>query len=904
MQASMKSEDERPQRSDAYLESLLSGIRREEALLSRLDRDREDARVRLAALQAELARRGAGQVVPRSPFLTDAQIPQTPAEKVTLFRSLFRGRTDVFPTRFVSKKTGRPGYAPACRNKFVKGLCELPKVKCGECSNQAFLPFDDAAVVAHLKGRHVLGIYPLLEDETCWLLAVDFDKSSWREDVLAFKETCGSADLPAAVERSRSGNGAHVWFFFSAPVPARIARDMGCSLITQTMSRHHRLSMESYDRLFPSQDTMPRGGFGNLIALPLQYEARQQGNSVFLDDALQPLPDREQWAYLATMRRIDPGTVDRIAYEATRQGSVIGSTAAAASDDEDAAPWNRLPSGRRRALVITEPVPDVVRAVLSQRLFVEKAGLPSPLLDAIKRLAAFQNPEFYKKQSMRLSTALTPRVIACAEDLPQHVALPRGCQKQLDGILSERGITLKVEDRRTTGEPISVSFQGELTSVQQEAATALLAHDMGVLVMPPGMGKTVVGTYVAAKRGCSTLILVHRRPLLDQWSAQLSLFFGVEPKTIGQIGAGKRTGNGLLDVAMIQSLVRRGRVDDRVGSYGQVIVDECHHLPAVSFERVLSEVKARFVVGLTATLKRRDGHDPIVQMQLGPVRFSIDAKSRARLRPLAHRLIVRETGFKTANDDRPQTIQHLYAALASDEERNNLILDDVIQALEDKRSPILLTERKDHLEYFEARLRKFARHLVVLQGGMSAARRRTVAEQLASIPDDEERLVLATGRYIGEGFDDARLDTLFLALPVSWKGTLIQYSGRLHRLHPGKEEVRIFDYVDPQVPMLLRMFEKRLRGYRAIGYAKGEAPLGYGEVAEEAVVEYDEDVLGSLEDTDDFGSNDRRAPMMDDNDTRSERGGEARGETVANANPARRASTARPSRGTRDRYVR
>jgi superfamily II DNA or RNA helicase len=665
-------------------------------------------------------------------------------------------------------------------------------------------------------------------------------------------ETARSLGLPAAVERSRSGNGAHVWFFFSAPVVASTARKMGCYLITETMARRHELSMDSYDRLFPSQDKMPRGGFGNLIALPLQRGPRQEGNSVFLDDNFVAFPDDRQWAFLASVERIDPGRVERIASEATRTGSVVGLRVAEVTDEEEAAPWTRSPSGKPRAPRFTEPLPQCVSAVLAQRLFVEKAGLPSPLLNQIKRLAAFQNPEFYKKQSMRLSTARTPRVIGCAEDLPKQVALPRGCRPELEELLRGHGVALEVEDQRTRGSPLELRFQGTLTEVQEQAARSLLAHDTGVFVAPPGIGKTVVGTYLVASRACSTLILVHRRPLLDQWLAQLSVFLGVEPKEIGQIGAGKKTGNGRLDVAMIQSLVRKDAIADLVAGYGQVIVDECHHLPAVSFERVLAEVKACYVVGLTATPQRRDGHHPITQMQLGPVRFSVDAKTQAGRRPFEHRLLVRETAFRMPDSKDSPGIQAIYAALASDGLRNELILNDVIRALEDGRSPILLTERKDHLEYFASRLEPLARHLVILQGGMGAKAHRAVRAQLAAIPANEERLVLATGRYIGEGFDDARLDTLFLAMPVSWKGTLVQYTGRLHRLHPGKSEVRIFDYVDREVPMLLRMFEKRLRGYRAIGYARGEAPLGYSEPTDELVIEYDEDVLAGLDQEEDF----------------------------------------------------
>jgi hypothetical protein len=382
---------------------------------------------------------------------------------------------------------------------------------------------------------------------------VDFDKSTWIEDVSAFVETCRRVEVAMAVERSRSGNGAHVWFFFSSPVPAATARKMGCYLITETMSRRHELSMESYDRLFPSQDTMPRGGFGNLVALPLQYGPRARGNSVFLDDQLRPYPDEQQWSYLASLPRIDVETVERIARDATDHGSVVG-VRIATSDEGDEMPWARLPSRKRGRLVITEPLPKVVCAVLAQKLFVDKAGLPSALINQIKRLAAFQNPEFYKKQSMRLSTATTPRVIACAEDLPQFVALPRGCQSELESLLRDHGISVAIEDQRVDGEPLRLMFQGKLTTVQRAAADALRAHDIGVFVAPPGVGKTVVGTFLVAARGCSTLVLVHRQPLLDQWLAQLSLFLSLEPKQIGQIGAGKKTGNGRLDVAMIQSL--------------------------------------------------------------------------------------------------------------------------------------------------------------------------------------------------------------------------------------------------------------------------------------------------------------------------------------------------------------
>ncbi len=829
-------------------DAILHELAREEAKFAELERAREGARGRVESLRSELAAAAATPApsLPPHPPL-EREAPRTPTEKVSLFRSLFRGRADVFPVRFVSKKTGKPGYAPACSNKWEPGVCLLRTGgRCSDCVNQAFVSVSDQVIIDHLQGRHVIGAYPLLDDETCWFLAVDFDKSSWKEDVVAFAETCRSVGPPVAIERSRSGNGAHAWFFFTAPISANVARRMGCYLITETMSRRHELSMESYDRLFPNQDTMPRGGFGNLIALPLQHEPRQQGNSVFIDDQLDPFAD--QWAFLASVQRIDPGTVQMVAREATRTGQVIGVRPAKEVDDQALRdPWARSPS---RGIALTRfaaSLQSEANAVLAQRLFIDKTGLSPPLLNQLKRLAAFQNPEFYKKQRMRLSTAMTPRVIACAEELKQHISLPRGCAFEARKLLEEHGVALAIDDKRQGGTPLELKFNGALTVLQKEMAQALLEHDVGVLVAPPGIGKTVLGTYLVAQRARSTLILVHRKPLLEQWIAQLAIFLDVDEKQIGRIGGGQRKPNGRLDVAMIQSLVDKDQVDDLVAGYGHVVVDECHHLPAFSFERILSEVKARYLVGLTATPQRRDGHQPITQMQLGPVRFQVDARSQAAHRPFDHRLIVRETGFRMAGDGHDTGIQEIYRVLANDEARNRRIVEDVIAAIHEGRSPILLTERKDHLEYFNEQLRGFVRHIVVLRGGMTARERQHSADQLASISDTAERLVIATGRYIGEGFDDPRLDTLFLAMPVSWKGTLIQYSGRLHRRHPAKTEVRIYDYVDREVPMLLRMFEKRLTTYRAIGYARGEAPLGFAEPPDELTIEYDEEALRHFE---------------------------------------------------------
>ena len=742
----------------------------------------------------------------------------TGAKKIELFRSLFRGRDDIFPSRWINQKTGRSGYAPVCGNEWKPGICSKPRIRCADCSNQAFLPVSDRVVLDHFQGRHVIGVYPLLLDETCWFLAVDFDKGNWMKDITAFREVCDCAGLSVAIERSRSGNGAHAWFFFDAPVPASEARRMGCFLITQTMSKCDSLEMSSYDRLFPNQDYMPKGGFGNLIALPLQREPRWEGNTVFVDDNFHPFSD--QWAYLASLKRISAFEVERVTETAAKSRQELGIRASVMHNKISNEPWLLLPSRRSKhpAPSIEEPVPARVQATVAQRLFIEKAGLPSPVLNALKRLAAFQNPEFYKKQSMRFSTALTPRIIACAEDYPGHIALPRGCIDDATSLLCSLGATLEIDDRRQLGQVIEHRFRGTPTELQENAVRAMLRHDTGIMVAPPGVGKTVAGILLIATRARNSLVLVHRQPLLDQWVAQLAMFFDIEPGSIGRIGGGKRHLTGMIDVAMIQSLVHKDEVADLVADYGHVVVDECHHVSAVSFERVLAEVKARYVTGLTATPMRRDRLHPIFEMQLGPARYVADRKSLTTAIPFARRLIVRETAFELVDSDHHQPIQRIYQSLCRDEQRNALIIDDIINSLATGRSPIVLTERKDHLEFLSERLRGFTKHLIVLKGGMTAKKRSEALAAISAIPDSEERLILATGRYIGEGFDDVRLDTLFLTLPVSWRGTIVQYTGRLHRLHPGKTEVQIYDYVDRRNPVLARMYDRRLAGYRSIGY--------------------------------------------------------------------------------------
>ena len=737
-------------------------------------------------------------------------------KRIALFRSLFRGREDVYACRWESPD-GRSGYSPAAQKDWKAINRSRPEDrKKVDQKTRKYFPLTDSVIESHLLGKETIGVYPLLSDETCWFLAVDFDKKTWQEDSTAFMDTCREMQVPAAMERSRSGRGGHVWIFFERAVPAINARKLGCAILTRTMERRHQLGLDSYDRFFPSQDTMPKGGFGNLIALPLQAVPRKGGNSVFIDLDFQPYPD--QWAFLSTLERVPAAATDEIVAEAQRTGDLIGVRASITDDEERQDPWTLPPSRKRLERPIPGPLPERVQIVRANLVYVEKRSLPSALLNRLLRLAAFQNPEFYKAQKMRLSTYGKPRVIACGEDFAEHVALPRGCFPETIELLGAHGVRPDVRDERSPGTPIEVEFKGELRPFQLEAVSRAVQHDEGILCAPTAFGKTAVAAWLIAKRKVNALVIVHRQQLLDQWHDRLAMFLNLPAKAIGQIGGGKMDRTGHVDIAVIQSLHRKEEVKDFVAEYGQVIVDECHHISAFTFEQVMRQVKAKYVVGLTATPTRKDGHHPIIYMQCGPTRFSMSARMMTENSPFEHKVIPRHTEFRTAAEPTDMTIHDIYAALIRDTARNEMIAADLIRAVEAGRSPLLLTGRTEHLEYFTAKLNGIVKHVFALKGGMGKKQRRGIAEDLASVPEHEPRVILATGSYIGEGFDDARLDTLFLAMPISWKGTLQQYVGRLHRLHDNKRVVQVYDYVDDWVPMLERMYERRLKGYGSIGY--------------------------------------------------------------------------------------
>ena len=744
-------------------------------------------------------------------------------EKAALFLSLFQGRRDVYARRWEGKN-GRAGYSPACRNEWKPGICLKPKGKCAECAHAEYCAFDAVVVEAHLRGKAVLGVYPLLQDETCRFLAIDFDEESWRADVAMTVQAARESDIPCAVEISRSGNGAHLWIFFAEPVEAAKARQMGSALLTQAMKKHARLAFSSYDRMFPNQDTMPKGGFGNLIALPLQPVAARQGGSLFVDERWQPYPD--QWVYLSGVQNLNAAQIDILLTRLPAQP--LG---ALRPEDEDSLkkPWLRA-----SAEIKPEDVPPKVAITLADGLYIPIEGFSNRAQNQLKRIAAFRNPQFYRSQAMRMPVWNLPRVICCAEYRGDFLVLPRGCFDDVMNWMQENGISVELHDERRSGRSICASFNGELRDEQTAAFEALSAHDTGVLSATTAFGKTVIGAAMIAEKKVSTLILVHRAQLMEQWKERLAQFLAIgevlppQPRRrgrqkkrgiIGSYGANKDTRSGIVDIAMLQSMGSSEEIQPWIHDYGMVIVDECHHIPAVSFEQVLKAVSAKFVYGLTATPKRQDGHHPILYMYLGSIRYQVDARLQAEKRPFAHLMIPRFTGMRfhlDENSKSPAIVQY-YDQIMLDDLRNHQIVEDVLHCAEEGRSCLLLSERTQHVKLLAELLQKAGQFVHVLLGGQTNAQMRN---RLSALKDAVAPLIVcATGKFIGEGFDDSRLDTLFLTMPISWQGTLAQYVGRLHRLHEGKREVRVYDYIDVNAAMLEKMYHKRLKGYASIGYS-------------------------------------------------------------------------------------
>ena len=760
-------------------------------------------------------------------------------ERVALFMSLFKGREDVFARRWFSKSTGKAGYQPVCVNEWRRGICDKKTYKCAECPNRDFAPLTSQDVYRHLEGKDenccdVVGLYAIMPDNNCSFLCTDFDdkscKHGYKDDVLAFVGVCTDWQIPYAIERSRSGNGAHVWIFFEEPLPAFKARRLGNAILTEAMNRDGRMSFNSYDRFFPNQDRLPEGGFGNLVALPLQGQARKNLNSVFVDDDF--LAYKDQWSFLYNIRKVKEDNVDKLL------NLHVNEEFGALSTSSESKPW------------VTPTSQDVTKAdfystmeiVKVDKIYIPLKSISAKVLNHLKRIAAFKNPEFYSKQALRLSTYSVPRIISCFDITDEYLAMPRGCEDAILSFLNDNNVKYSITDETSHGKKISVTFTGKEREEQTDAINALLTYSDGVLHATTAFGKTVTAAAIIARKKVNTLILVHSKALLTQWHERLTEFLDIdfkEPeeskkrgrkKVFSPIGCLDSAGNslhGIIDIALIQSCLDENGVKPFVQDYGMVIVDECHHVSSITFEHVLKNIKAHTVYGLTATPIRKDGQQPIIFMQCGPIRFSADAKSQITKQSFDRYLIPRFTSYRSITEDR-QTITATYQSLSEDTVRNDLIVKDICKVVDSGRTPIILTNRTSHVTLLAEKLKNTIPNVITLTGSGTTKDKRDALLRLQTISPSEPLVIVATGKYVGEGFDYPRLDTLFLALPISWKGLVAQYAGRLHRENEGKKDVRIYDYIDIHEPVCDSMYRKRLKGYASIGYKtiiKGQPTL-------------------------------------------------------------------------------
>jgi superfamily II DNA or RNA helicase len=721
------------------------------------------------------------------------------ADKLALFADRFRARTDGYAVRWENTRTGTSGWSPAVVGGWRKGMDRRSAVH---------LPRTPHVVAAHLVGDVFMGLYPLLPKNTCQFVVADFDGATAMLDALAYVKAARASAVPAALEISQSGRGAHAWVFFTDTLPAATARAVGTALLHEAMVLRGSMDLRSYDRLFPNQDVLPDGGFGNLIAAPLYGRRRKEGLTTFLDlGTLEPHED--QWAFLSTLDRLSPGDAERLAHNAKRSTTGI-----------DVATISRSAATR-----VHPALPAVVHAELGAGLSIDVAQLTPAALATFKHAAAMANPKFYELQRLRKSTWDTPRFIRGYDlTLDDRLVLPRGLRHSIASIVEQAGSRLAVTDVRNPGQEIDVAFTAELSTKQSTAVGAVLAHDDGLLVAPPGSGKTVMGCAVIAERGTSTLILVDRKALADQWRVRIEQFLGIKP---GQLGGGRRRLTGTVDIALLPSLARRDDINTLTHEYGHVIVDECHHLGAAAYEHSVKAIAAQFWLGLTATPTRRDGLGQLVTWQLGPVRHTMTDEEQGTLAAAMHAdtgprrlLFLHDTEFKPGDVDldAPGALAEVHRRLALDEPRNTLIADDIAAALTRGRNRLVLTRRVAHVEALTAMLSARGHQPLVLQGSMSTTNRRAVVDRLDSAKAGDGLLVIGTTPFIGEGFDAPALDTLFLAGSISYDGLLVQCAGLVVRTAPGKDIAEVHDYHDPATPILAASLQRRMPGYRTLGF--------------------------------------------------------------------------------------
>ena len=775
----------------------------------------------------------------------EIESPELTAEHAIQFYSYFRGRKDVYV-----KRNAKKGYFTQCNNFWKTGVCPKKSgenVKCHDCPAKDYKELKISVMLEHLKGTKedcsdVIGLYPLFPDGTCWFLVFDFDNhdedatssKDWEQEVDALRKICFSLGIDALVERSRSGRGAHVWIFFSEAIQAVKVRRFGEALLAKGAESVSLRSFRYYDRMMPMQDSLPEGKLGNLIALPLQGQALRKGNSAFVDEYWRPYQD--QWSKLLHTRKLSEAEVDAYVKSWCPEDNAMQmfqSDKVDETENESLLLFGSSPKPSARYFK-NDDANGAVIIILADGIYIDKRNLKPRLQNAIRRLAAYSNPQFFQNLALGFSTRETPRIVYDGYDEGDYIVLPRGCFEELKKHLSDAEIPYDIVDKRQTGRAIDVSFNGELYPEQKVAADRLLAYDMGMLAAATAFGKTVIGANLIARRKVNTLVLVHTVEIMNNWVRDLNKFLTVNeelptyttPKgrikqrdsVIGTFSSQKRAATGIIDIAMIGSLGKEDDINPMVRDYGMIIVDECHHAAAATFENVLRASAAKYVYGMSATVKRGDKQERKLLIQLGPIRHRYTAKERAIKQGIGHYVYPRFTRMVDLSPSDDRHISELYRLIADSELRNMQIVADAVDCVKKGRTPVVMTKYREHAEMLYALLQGAADHVFLLQGGKSLKARAELREKMAAVSRDESMIMVATGQYIGEGFNYPRLDTMLLAMPISFEGNVEQYAGRLNRNYEGKKDVIIFDYIDQHFPVLERMYHRRLRTYKKIGF--------------------------------------------------------------------------------------
>ena len=731
-------------------------------------------------------------------------------EKVTIFSEYFKGRDDVYPYLSIDKyNPNKKYYIPACINEWKNGVCNKTMGKsCKTCQYRQNKPLTNEVIKNHMYSNHPIGIYPMLDDETCYFLAFDFDDKknelNIKEDVLAFASVCDKYNIPISLERSRSGKGIHAWLFFKDRIKAITARKLGSLLLSKTMEIRDNLSIESFDRMFPNQDNLPTGGYGNLIALPLQNEPAKYGNTIFIDRNF--IGYKDQINYLSNIKKLSEDEVFNLIKTLSNETIDIS--------HEDLNIKEEIKNKKKNNFKF----PKSINVILEDMIYIDKAELSAAVKNSFRRLASFANPEFYKKQKMRMSVYNIPMVIDCSKEDDKYLKLPRGTFEYLCDLCNDQNVKIKIKDKRNKGNIIDVKFNGTLREEQEIALNNLMKYDTGILHAPTGFGKTVISCKLIAERKVNTLIITERLQILKQWKERLSQFLNIDE--IGQIGGGKNNITNIIDVASIKTIWNKGKFNDIVKNYGMIIIDECHHLAAFTYESAVNTVNAKYVYGVTATPDRENGHTPIIKMQCGDIRYEVDFKKFNKNLNIPMKVYVKNTHLNFVNQNiTDYTINEINSLIAKDAIRNDNIVKDIKKEFNNSKNILVLTERIEHLEFLQEKLAKITNNLFLYHGGLGKKVLKKYDDLKENIVENNQnKIILATGSYIGEGFDDSTLDVLFLTMPISGITKVTQYTGRLHRKNENKKEIIVYDYVDDNFKQTRNMFERRKKTYKRLGY--------------------------------------------------------------------------------------